>query len=184
MSSNKTYEKYTNWRASNKPYVLAAVAAIVVFMLVAPITEKGNGMSPTIDKGNVVIIQKKTYSENQGLPEYEDIVVLKTDYYDTKTRGEHRVSRIIGLPGDTIEVKDGDVYRNGKKLKHKSYEKGKTTGEVAPVEVGTNKVFLLCDNREDSVDSRNPQVGDISLRNVRGKTLIIIWPFSNSGVVK
>ena len=184
MSSNSTYEKYTNWRASNKPYVLAAVAAIVVFMLIAPITEKGNGMSPTVDKGDVVILQKKTFSENRGLPEYEDVLVFKTDYYEGKTKGEHRVSRVIGLPGDTIEVKNGNVYRNGTRLKHKSYEKGDTTGDVAPVEVSGNKVYLLCDNRADSVDSRSAKVSDVPLRNVRGKALIVIWPFSNFGVVK
>ncbi len=184
MSSNKTYDKYTNWRASNKPYVLAAVAAIIVFMLVAPMTEKGSSMSPTIGDGNVVIIQKKSFSENQGLPQYEDILAFKVDFYKGSKKNEHRFGRVIGLPGDIIEVKEGDVYRNDKILKHKSYEKGKTTGTVAPTKIGANKVFILCDNREDSIDSRNSEVGALILRDVRGKAILVIWPLSNFGVIK
>lgn len=184
MSSSSVYERYTSWNSSNRPYVLAIVAAIIVFILVAPITEKGNGMEPTVGKGNVVVLQKKTFSEKRGLPEYEDVVVFKADYSETKVKGEHRISRIMGLPGDTIEIKDGDVYRNNKKLKHKSYEKGKMTEDMAPVEVGKNKVFILCDNRGDSIDSSDEKVGPVAVRDIRGKALIVLWPFSNFGVVK
>lgn len=184
MSSNDTYEKYTNWRTSNKPYVIAAVAAIIVFMLVAPITQKGDGMAPTIGDGDIVVLKKDTFSENRGYPEYEDIIVFKTDYYESKTKNENRVSRVIGLPGDTIEVKDGDVYRNNKKLEHKSYEKGKIKEDQAPVKVSKNKVYILCDNRSESMDSRNEEVGVRSLKDVRGKALIVLWPFSNFGVVE
>lgn len=182
--SSKTYDKYTNWRASNKPYVLAAVAAIIVFMLVAPMVEKGDSMSPTIEEGNVVIIQKKTYSENRGLPEYGDVLAFKTDFYEGKTKNEHRIGRVVGLNGDTIEIIEGAVYKNNKKLKSKSYEKGASKENMAPVKVGKNEVFILCDNRDDSVDSRNSQVGSIKLKSVRGKAILVIWPFSNFGVVK
>lgn len=183
MSSN-AYEKYAGWNRSNRPYVLAAVAAIIVFMLVAPITEKGDNMSSTVEKGDVVILHKKTFSEKRGLPEYEDVIVFKTDFYDGDVKGQHRVSRVIGLPGDTIEIKGGNVYRNGEKLEHKNYEKGKTTGTVKPLEIGSGKVFVLNDNREGSVDSRNSDVGSLSLSNIRGKALIIIWPFGNLGVIE
>lgn len=184
MSSNKTYDKYTNWRASNKPYVLAAVAAIIVFMIVAPITQKGTDMDPTVGKGSVVILHKTTYSENRGMPDYNDVLVFKKDFYEGETKGEHRLGRTIGLPGDTIEITEGEVYRNGKKLKHESYEKGATTGTVAATKVGKNEVFLLCDNRVDSVDSRNAEVGTLKLKDVRGKAIFIIWPFGNFGVIK
>lgn len=184
MSSNSTYERYTNWRTSNKPYVIAAVAAVIVFMLVAPITEKGDNMSPTVNKGDIVILKKDTFSENRGYPEYEDVLVYKVDYFESETKGENRVCRVIGLPGDTIEIKDGDVYRNDEKLKHKSYEKGQIEEDVAPTKIPKNKVFVLCDNRSDSIDSRNEEVGALSLKDVRGQALIVIWPFSNFGVVE
>lgn len=184
MSSNDAYENYPGWRVANKPYIIAAVLAIIMFMLIAPITQKGDDMSPTIDEGNVVILKKDTFSENRGYPDYEDVVVFKVDYYETKTKGEHRVSRVIGLPGDTIEIKGGDVYRNNKKLEHKSYEKGKIKDDVAPIKVEKNKVYLICDDRSDSIDSRNVGVGTRSLKDIRGKALIVLWPFSNFGVIE
>lgn len=185
MSSNSAAQKYTNWRASNKPYVLAAVAAIIVFMLIAPIVQKGDSMSPTVGDGNVMILNKETYSEKRGLPEYGTVIVFKRDYYDKdKVGGENRVARVIGLPGDKIEISGGDVYRNDKKLAHESYEVGKTTGTVLPIEVPSGQIFILCDNRENSIDSRNDKVGTLSLKSIRGKALIVIWPFSNFGVVK
>jgi len=186
MSSEKPkkFERFARFRASNKPYFMAVVAAVIVFMLVAPMTEKGNSMDPTVKKGDVVILQKKSYSENRGLPKYDDVLVFKVDFYEGEIRGEHRLGRVTGLPGDTIEINEGDVFRNGKKIKSEPFTKGETTGTVEPIEVGTNEVFVLCDNRETAIDSRNEDVGTLELKAVRGKAMLILFPFANFGSIK
>jgi signal peptidase I len=182
MSSNKA-EKYANWRASHRPYMLAAVAAIVMFVLIAPIIQDGDSMGKTAADGNVVILHKTTFSEKRGVPEYDDVVVFKEDFYKDNNKGAHVLGRVIGVSGDTIEIRDGDVYRNNKKLKHKSYEQGEITENLAPVEVGSGKVFILNDNRDNSIDSRNAEVGMLNLKGIRGKAVFVLWPFSNFGMI-
>ena len=93
------------------------------------------------------------------------------------------VKRVIGIPGDEIDIKDGYVYINGEKI-NEPYIKGKTfSGELKfPINVPSNKLFVLGDNRPVSMDSRI--FGLISHNQVEGKAIFRVFPFSEIGPIK
>lgn len=101
---------------------------------------------------------------------------------DSYIEDSRYVKRVIGIPGDTIDIKDGYVYVNDKKLTE-SYVKGETKEKELdlPITVGKNELFVLGDNREVSMDSRS--FGPISIKQVEGKAIFRIYPFDKVGVV-
>ncbi|MDR0357360.1 MAG: signal peptidase I [Clostridiales Family XIII bacterium] len=180
--------KKRNWRAEYRPYIIAATLAIILFVLVAPALARGNEMADAIEAGDIVIIDRETYSERRGLPDYGDIVAFKRDYFDggDETKNHYRMSRIVGLPGDTIEIKDGAIYRNGKALKREVYEPAETeSGEMnGPVSLKDDEVFVLSDNRAEGIDSRRKAVGPRTLDELRGRVAFRIWPLKRFGFVE
>jgi len=93
------------------------------------------------------------------------------------------VKRVIGIPGDEVNIKDGYVYINGEKLKE-PYVKGETfSGEINfPIKVPDNKLFVLGDNRPVSKDSR--AFGLINSDQVEGKAIFRVFPFNKIGAIK
>lgn len=134
-----------------KPAVILCTVCVAVFQLILM-----NGfipsesMDPTLKVGDGVIVNRLSYV-NDG-PERGDVVVFTSKEYDN----EYLIKRVIGLPGDTIEIKDGSCYVNGCRLVE-SYAAGTT--EISPNNreffvVPDGEYFLLGDNREASADSR------------------------------
>jgi signal peptidase I len=119
---------------------------------------------------------------------FNKIKILYQDTYYKFKKEEHRrrlVKRIIGLPGDTINIEDGNVYVNGQKI-IENYIEDKTyprTGFVEfPIDVQKGQVFVLGDNRDVSRDSRN--FGCIPYNSIEGKVVFKIYPLSKIGKVK
>jgi signal peptidase I len=107
-----------------RPYMLAIVAAIIVFILVAPVRVHGDNMSPLLNDGDVVIILKSTYYDAR-LPAYGDVLCFKRSFApeDARTGDDggfdersYRFARVIGLPDDEIEMRADGIYRNDGKL--------------------------------------------------------------------
>lgn len=123
-------------------------------------------------------------------PSYGEIVVFK------RPNGKDWVKRVIGLPGDVIDIINGDVYRNGEKLDESSYvEAGMSSqpedyveleGEILsaqefPYQVPEESYFLMGDNRERSGDCR--YLGAINEKDIYGKVFFRIYPFDQIGLV-
>lgn len=93
------------------------------------------------------------------------------------------VKRVIGIPGDTIDIKDGYVYLNGNRLEE-NYVKGQTLERLGlsyPITIPENKVFILGDNREESLDSRD--LGLASYDQIKGKVILRLLPISRFGKI-
>ncbi|HEX7058163.1 MAG TPA: signal peptidase I, partial [Bacilli bacterium] len=112
-------------------------------------------------------------------PSRGDIVIVHGPESDRRL-----VKRIIGLPGDVIDMRDGKLYLNGREL-YEPYVKGKTypNGMKLPYTVPAHKVFVMGDNREVSLDSRSPEIGPIDLNSIEGKIIFRIWPLSKFGTI-
>lgn len=167
-----------DWRKKYRPYILAGTLAFVMTMFFAPEFMEGPSMSPALDDGQGTVITKETYSANRGEPELGEMVVLEKLYSQNFTE-DNIISRIAGLPGDEIVVKDGQIYRDGEVIAAAPKD-----AENQTIKIKKNYVYLLNDNDDPSLDSRNPEMGPVSMDEIRGDVKLIFWPFSDFGKVK
>lgn len=177
------YQEAKSLREKYRIYLYPIILAFIVTMLVRPIVSDGEAMLPEVGDKEVVIVVKKTYSTNRGMPDFNQVVAFRKDFIESEKEGENTIRRVIGLPGDTIEIKDDKVYRNGQLLTE-TYAIGKTEGEVAPITLGEDEIFVLGDNREESIDSRDPQVGPLQVSLLRGYCGFKVWPIKEFGRIQ
>ena len=164
-----------------KTIIIALIIALVITTFIKPTLVKGYSMYPTIQPYNYLIVNKIPYIT--GDPHHGDIVVFKAHIYTDNGEEKDLIKRIIGLEGDIIEVKDGVVYRNGEALKEDYVYGGATPGEMAPFTVDKGYIFVMGDNRPNSLDSRDPSVGEIALSDVLGRVDLRLFPFSEIGLI-
>lgn len=165
-----------------KPILFAFLAAILITSIARPTLVREYSMYPTITPYSYIIVNKIPYLFS--MPSYNDIIVFNSNIVTEHNEGRRLVKRVIGIGGDTIEIKDGDVYRNGDKLTEEYIIKEGTSGEMEPFTVTENHVFVMGDNRPVSLDSRDSAVGEIALRDILGRVDLRIFPFNKIGAIK
>lgn len=154
-------------------FLLAVVAlAVLLAQTIFPVMQTlGNSMAPTLQQGDT-LVAVKTSKLHEG-----DLVAF---YFNNRLL----VKRVIGLPGDTVDIdKNGQVTVNGKALKE-PYVKNLVKGEVnikLPFEVPQERYFVLGDDRETTIDSRNSIVGTVAPDQLVGKVVLRVWPFERFG---
>lgn len=154
------------------------VMLVVVFALslrlfiFEPIRVDGTSMVNTLLDGEQMFVEKVSYWFNP--PKRGEIVIV---FYPNHTIS--CVKRVVGLPGETISVKDGAVYINGEPLDESAYWNDYIYGDMDPVTVPENSIFVMGDNRNDSRDSRDLLgVGPIPSYRIVGRATAVVWPFS------
>lgn len=162
---------------------IALVAALLIVKFVGQRTQvEGRSMEPTLYNGENLILDKISYRFRD--PERFDIIVFP---FTEDGEKEHFIKRIIGLPGETVQIIDGYVYIDGEKLESDTYGKEvmKSAGRAAePITLGQDEYFVLGDNRNNSRDGRYPEVGNIKRKDITGRAFIRIWPLSEFGILK
>ncbi len=140
----------------------------------------GSSMETTLSDGDNLIVDKISYRFRA--PKRYEIIVFPFK----QAENTYYIKRIIGLPGETVQVKDGYVYINGKKLdEHYGNEVMEKAGIAEePILLGDDEYFVLGDNRNHSSDSRDPSVGVLKREDLIGRAWIRIWPLNNFGVIK
>ena len=147
---------------------------ILAFSLDVRATE-GRSMLPTLSNGYVVVDKASPYfKENAGL-EFYDLVCLLDLKIEGKSGDTNILKRVIGLPGDLIEIKNGVVFRNGEAIDDYAIEHHDTVTNLT-TKVSEGHIFVLGDNRTNSLDSR--MIGEVSLENVLGRVIHIVDPDS------
>ena len=166
-------------------YLLCVLGAVwLVITFVGQRTEvEGASMENTLHNGDNLIVDKLSYRFHD--PERFDIIVFPFQFQDNT----YYIKRIIGLPGETVEIRDGhSIYINGEKLEENygmEVIKPETIGRAAePIELGDDEYFVMGDNRNNSSDSRTDMVGNITRENIIGKAWLRIWPVSDFGVLQ
>ena len=137
-------------------------------------------MRDTLYNEDQLIVDKISYRFRD--PERFDIIVFPFQYKENT----YYIKRIIGLPGETVQILDGDIYINGEVLEE---DYGKETMVVSgravnEIQLGEDEYFVLGDNRNRSEDSRFEEVGNIKRSDIIGRAFIRIWPFSRFGLLK
>lgn len=167
-------------REYGKTVIFALLIGLLITGLIRPTVVKGYSMYPTIQPANYLIINKVPYIKK--MPEYGDIVVFDTEIYTAEGEGKKLIKRVIGLPGDVLEIRDGVVIRNGEALVE-DYVYGKVTpGEMEATRVQTGCIFVMGDNRPTSLDSRNPLIGQVPMGRIMGRVDLRLYPFDEIGV--
>lgn len=163
-------------------YLLAVVALTFLFVqFVGQRTHvNGDSMNATLEDGDNLIVDKISYRFTD--PERFDIIVFPYQYQENT----YYIKRIVGMPGETVQVQDGMIYIDGEVLEE-SY--GKEVMQYAgiasdPITLGEDEYFVLGDNRNNSSDSRDPSVGNIKEDQIVGKAFIRIWPLNKFGILK
>jgi len=143
----------------------------------------GSSMEPTLSSGDNLFVDKISYRFRD--PERFDIIVFPFRYKENT----YYIKRIIGLPGETVQIhKDGSIYIDGKLLTE-SYGKevirpeniGRASEEI---KLGEDEYFVMGDNRNNSSDSRTEAVGNIHRKDIIGRAWMRIWPMSQFGILK
>ena len=143
----------------------------------------GDSMEPTLTNQENLIVDKISYRFRD--PERFDIIVFPFQYAENV----YYIKRIIGLPGESVRIdEEGQIYINGEVLKEsygKEVIKPETTGRASEeIYLGEDEYFVLGDNRNNSADSRFPEVGNIKKDDIIGRAWVRIWPFDKIGVLK
>lgn len=156
-------------------WVACIAAAVIIGMVLRtfvfePVRVDGDSMNDTLANGEIMFVEKITrYSENF---ERGDIVIVH--YPGSKAA---YVKRIVGLAGDTVAVKDGKLYINGAAQEEPYILDPYINGEIESV-VPEGHIFVMGDNRNNSLDSRFAAVGPIPYDEVVGHATSVIWPIS------
>lgn len=153
---------------------VAAVAVLVAVLFLPVLRIFGSSMTPTLDEGDIVLSLKHS-SFKTG-----DVVAF---YYNNKIL----VKRVIAQSGEVVNIdQDGTVYVNGIEIEE-PYISEKALGECdirLPYQVPDGRLFVMGDQRDVSVDSRNTAVGPVSEEQIVGRIVFRVWPLSDFGVIR
>lgn len=160
------------WSGWLKAIILAFMLALFLrtFIFSTSIVE-GISMDPALEDGERIVFNKLIYLLEE--PERGDIIIIKQGK-------KNYVKRLIGLPGETIEMKDHLLLINDKKQSDSFVDQNAhlLTGSFGPIEIPENNYFVMGDNRAVSKDSRNG-LGFITREQISGRSELIIYPFNH-----
>ena len=155
------------------------LAVIVILFLYQPVKVEGTSMMPALVDQERIFINKFVYRFGFMDVARGDMVVFWFPMDPTKSY----IKRVIGVPGDTVEVDNGTVIVNGQRLEE-SYvlNEYRDRQTIAPYQVQRDEFFVMGDHRSSSNDSRN--WGPVPRRYIYGKAVFVYWPLEKMGVVK
>jgi signal peptidase I len=152
------------------------LAFVVIVFLYQPVQVEGTSMMPELYNHERIFINKFVY-RFEAIRRF-DIIVFHYPLDPSKSY----IKRVVGLPGEWVSIKDGEVYIDGKALREPFIpETYLDHDNFPPVYISTNHYFVLGDHRDDSNDSR--VWGTVPRRDIYGKAVFVYWPLREMGVL-
>jgi signal peptidase I len=179
-------EESKDKRKSNKYLELAVYIVFIlicVFIIPKYVIQRtivsGTSMEPTLISKDNLLVEKVSYYFSD--PKRFDVVVF---YPQGEESSEYYVKRVIGLPGETIQIIGSEIFINGKILKEDYGKDPISYVGIAkePLQLEKDEYFLMGDNRKISFDSRYKDIGPIRDKYIVGKAVLRIWPLNKFGV--
>ena len=137
----------------------------LIFFDMRPV--EGHSMIPTLQEGEWVLVAKQSYLLRA--PVYGELVVCQPAGSTSLW-----IKRVVGLPGDVLEARDGSLYRNGAPVQEPYLDV--ETPDFSPIKAWDGEYLLLGDDRADSQDSRLPNIGAIPHDEILGHAIFVFWP--------
>ena len=185
---NPMSEKQQKKRSSISYIIEFFIYAVLIFLCIFWVPEhvvqrtvvKGESMENTLHTGESLLVEKVSYHFNE--PERYDVVVF---YPYGRDEDEYYVKRIYGLPGETVQIINNDIYINGEVVEDTYAKNAMDDAGIAeePLTLAEDEYFVLGDNREVSLDSRDPDLGPVKKENIAGHVVLRIWPLSKFGTL-
>jgi signal peptidase I len=154
------------------------VALVVKTFLIQAFFIPSLSMYDTLDKGDRVLVNKLSYRLHEI--HRGDIIVFERPEGVPDNGIKDLIKRVIGLPGEEIEARDGEVLIDGEVLREPYLPAGVRTEDFGPVKVPKGRVFVMGDNRGNSHDSRFSDIGTIDIDDLVGRAIARVWPPSRT----
>jgi signal peptidase I len=156
--------------------IVIVLAYTLILFTCSRTTIIGNSMQPTIENGDTVLINQMAYSFHK--PNRYSLVAFKLSGIENS---KLYVKRIVGLPGETIQIKEGKVFINGETLEDDAIEANILTAGIAinEIKLDEDEYFVLGDNRNNSEDSRFADIGLVKEDDLYGAVWMIMSPFKH-----
>lgn len=160
--------------------IVLVMAFVLVYFVGLRTSVVGSSMSDTLEAGDEILVNRFVYKVTA--PKRGDVIVFLPN---GNKKSHYYVKRVIGVPGDTIQIKNGILYVNGEEYKEtperdKMDEAGLAKEEIT---VGEDEYFVLGDNRNNSEDSRYANIGNVKREYIIGKVWLIVSPFRRFGLM-
>ncbi len=156
------------------------LAVVIVFCIGMKTSVIGPSMEPSLYNGQKIFLNRLIYKV--ASPRVGDVIVFLPNGNE---KSHYYVKRVVGVPGDTLYIKNGLLYVNEETVEEYFNDRIAEPGLLeSEVTLGEDEYFVMGDNRNNSSDSRDPSVGNIHRRDIIGRAFIRIWPFSKFGILK
>ena len=163
-----------------KIILVCLLALVIVFYFGRQVKNSGDFMRPAVLDGDIVLVNRMIYDASK--PKRGDIIVFKPNGNEN---ARSYIKRIIGLPGETVQIKDGEIYIDGEKLEEKyettAIEDAGTASEE--ITLDGDEYFVLGDNRRNSEDSRMADIGNVKRSEIEGKAWFVLSTKGNFGFI-
>ncbi len=158
--------------------VVLSFAWFCLYAFGTQIRVTGQSMVPLLNTGDVVLMNRLAY--DLGSPDRMDVVVFERE--DQRTN----VKRVIGIPGDTVQIRDGILFVNNEEFPDLEGLNQVSLSGLAehPVELGEEEYFLLGDNRDSSEDSRFANIGNVKKEQIQGKVWLRLFPLKDIRLIR
>ncbi len=161
--------------------LVCLLAFFLVFFFGKQVSVAGDSMKPVLQNGDVVLINRLSY--RLGSPKRGDLIVFKPNGNEN---AHDYIKRVVGLPGETVSILEGEIYIDGEKLSE-TYETTPLTDTglaAEPITLEKDEFFVLGDDRQNSEDSRDSDVGNVKRSDITGKAWLIFSPREDFGRIR
>ncbi len=158
--------------------IVCMAAVLLVAAFGQRVSVAGDSMSPVLNNGNVVMVDRVTYHFKD--PARGDIVA-----FSQSGDSHYSIKRIVGLPGETVQISEGKILIDGEEITVDIHVSGIEYAGLAeePVELGDDEYFVMGDNHTASSDSREPGTGNVKKDDIYGKVWFIAGPAEDMGFI-
>ncbi len=164
-------------RFNLREILIMALIFLVVFAAVQFSVQSfrvdGPSMEPSFTEGEFIMVNKLTYRFSD--PRRGDVIIFDPPF----SSAYPFIKRVVGLPGETVEIRHGDIYINGRLL-NESPDLGDPNRDIGPTRIEKGQYFVLGDNRDNSRDSTEGWT--VPRDNIIGRSWLVYWPLSNWGL--